>query len=861
MFRRLLLTICVALAGAALADIPPDPVTTTIPSYVLPATAAADGNLSEWAGVPAYGPATFRWMNKNETITPSDDFAPTLRVGMKPGSPDLYFLILVKDQQLFTEDARGWLAGDMLEFFIDFGREARDKDTPGWQRDENKWHTPPTMGQFGLQARTLQGPQRLLTATNAGKWTYDYVGVPVQGGGVAYEIRLDGASVMKDQQITAWPSYIGLNLGLSDWDYVLPLSTAGWNNQHGDFRMFGVGMDHAYPHHYGMVSLQPVTPPVTERSSVWDIVPKSLPERFGANPKTDDLRKGLTTLSSSELADLVYWAGCQGAVFDAKLVKALLANPDARVRDNTLTVLFWTDQGAETAKAALGVADTRPVAEETPDVLTVANMLHEMYGFGDKARLLAMVGHDDVTVAVSAARALARFGTAADVAPLDAAVSHAIDARVAHMAEQTAARVFLTAALDTLKSRTEPITLPHFTPVRTLEKANTDLERFMPLDGNNVYNAAGLLRKWPKEGPRECWRTLVGQGKSAVSVAEGRAYTMAISGDKQYAICLDARTGETKWRHVLGPRPGRDFGPTASPVVATDRVIFVPGPCGGKDTVPQCLSVVDGHELWRGDTAHPAAEFTTPLVFDNTVFYGSSDSQAPVVAVALADGKFRWGAPSARGGANCASPCAQIIDNMAQIIIGVGNGDNGEYWGLDAQNGALLWRYPSSSYYGPISSPVAVGSRVFICDGMAPFSACLQMYVRDGKIHARQAYRSERYQRNMYNTVAVWKDAVFGFNSRDLECTNFDDGKLLWRLEGKDWSAEQTLVIADGLLLATTTGGDLVLGEASRTGFKETGRLTPNADLGYRQNPSIAAGRLYLRSDKMVICYDIVHKP
>ena len=52
-----ILTVCVAamiVAGsAALAAEPaPDPRTTVLPVYTLPAGAAADGKLAEWAGVP-----------------------------------------------------------------------------------------------------------------------------------------------------------------------------------------------------------------------------------------------------------------------------------------------------------------------------------------------------------------------------------------------------------------------------------------------------------------------------------------------------------------------------------------------------------------------------------------------------------------------------------------------------------------------------------------------------------------------------------------------------------------------------------------------------------------------------------------
>jgi hypothetical protein len=77
------------------------------------------------------------------------------------------------------------------------------------------------------------------------------------------------------------------------------------------------------------------------------------------------------------------------------------------------------------------------------------------------------------------------------------------------------------------------------------------------------------------------------------------------------------------------------------------------------------------------------------------------------------------------------------------------------------------------------------------------FSACLQMQAGGGKITHRELYRSTELQANMYNTVAIYQDAVFGFGGGAkagfLHCTNLDDGRLLWKEESRDWTKDQNL--------------------------------------------------------------------
>jgi hypothetical protein len=124
-----------------------------------------------------------------------------------------------------------------------------------------------------------------------------------------------------------------------------------------------------------------------------------------------------------------------------------------------------------------------------------------------------------------------------------------------------------------------------------------------------------------------------------------------------------------------------------------------------------------------------------------------------------------------------------------------------------------------------------------------------------------EVYVSYELQNNGYNTVAVYQDAVFGFGGNRtagfLHCTDLADGRLLWKDTGREWTKDQNLIIADGLLFALTKDGQLVMAEASRDGYRELGRMQINVELGRPQQPTIANGRMYIRGMDTVLCYRI----
>ena len=407
------------------------------------------------------------------------------------------------------------------------------------------------------------------------------------------------------------------------------------------------------------------------------------------------------------------------------------------------------------------------------------------------------------------------------------------------------------------------------------EARNTDLERFLPNNGNSVFNAAGLLRKWPSGGPKELWRVEIGWGKSAVVEAGGRAFTATETDHKQWAICLDPLTGETRWKRLLFPKENRHSvkGPVTSPVIDGDRIYFIPYAIYKGDLWEMRCPIVclksDGTQLWRADKTFWATEASVPLVVGDTL-YVSADNPERAILVALdkMTGKLHWAAhvksDSKRELGAPASLTYQLVGGIGQIIVATYG--TREILGVHAETGHIMWRYPYPApiKIGLVSTPVAVGTRLFVCAGEGPgknFSACLQMEAIDGKITFRELYRSTELQTNNYNTVAVYQDAVFGFGGRGeggfIHCTELADGRLLWKQIGDDWSKDQQLIIADGLLFALTKNEELVMAEASREGFLELGRVKLNMELGRPQHPTIANGRMYIRGNKSVACYQI----
>ena len=399
--------------------------------------------------------------------------------------------------------------------------------------------------------------------------------------------------------------------------------------------------------------------------------------------------------------------------------------------------------------------------------------------------------------------------------------------------------------------------------------------RFLPNNGNNVYPATGLFRQWPTNGPKELWRATIGEGKSAVVEAGGRAFTGTQVDGKQWALALDPATGKTLWKTELFDKENHHQvkGPVSSPVVDGDRVYFIPYKNNEGDIYDIrcpvfCLRTSDGDTNWSEGEKFVSTEGSTPLIVGNTLYISSSSRDCILVAVDKMTGNLLWKTPEPNDAGHRAvygagsSLTYQVVEGIPQIIISVFRNDN---MGVNPETGEIYWHWqlPTAMSSGMVSTPVAIGSRVFFSgfQGGSSQGVCLDMKVEDGKIVPSVRYQSTRLQCNAFHTVSVVDGAVYGFGAGAdhdaMQCTDAETGELIWEQADAEWNRRCNLTVADGLIFATTKNDELVLVEANKTAYKELGRLNPGIKLGIPQQPTIFNGRLYLRGNDTVVCYQV----
>jgi outer membrane protein assembly factor BamB len=98
---------------------------------------------------------------------------------------------------------------------------------------------------------------------------------------------------------------------------------------------------------------------------------------------------------------------------------------------------------------------------------------------------------------------------------------------------------------------------------------------------NGISRETGWLKGWPESGsPKVAWRAAVGKGHSAVSVANGRAFTMGWDGSHDTVFFFDAASGKPIWKQSYPCQTILQWpGPRATPTVH-DGVVYTLGQHG-----------------------------------------------------------------------------------------------------------------------------------------------------------------------------------------------------------------------------------------------------------------------------------------
>ena len=96
-------------------------------------------------------------------------------------------------------------------------------------------------------------------------------------------------------------------------------------------------------------------------------------------------------------------------------------------------------------------------------------------------------------------------------------------------------------------------------------------------DRTGVSTETGLLKEWPRDGPKLLWKaTDLGGGYSTPSVAGGRVFLMGSQGNEEFLHALDVKVGRLLWSTkvgAVGENTGPSYpGPRSTPTVDGERL-------------------------------------------------------------------------------------------------------------------------------------------------------------------------------------------------------------------------------------------------------------------------------------------------
>ena len=119
---------------------------------------------------------------------------------------------------------------------------------------------------------------------------------------------------------------------------------------------------------------------------------------------------------------------------------------------------------------------------------------------------------------------------------------------------------------------------------------------------------------------------------------------------------------------------------------------------------------------------------------------------------------------------------------------------------------------------------------------------------------------------NHHGGVILHDGALFGANGGNgggyLACLDFKTGEVLWNERDKRRVTKGSVAFADDRIYYRTEEGPIVLIEPSRKEYLERGRFTQpeRTDKPAWAHPVVANGKLYIRDQDTLFCYDVKQK-
>lgn len=411
-----------------------------------------------------------------------------------------------------------------------------------------------------------------------------------------------------------------------------------------------------------------------------------------------------------------------------------------------------------------------------------------------------------------------------------------------------------------------------------------DWPQFLGPHRNSISDQKGILRTWPANGPEVLWTANIGIGYGGPVVKDGKVYLLDRDdkvGDNMR--CFDLSTGKELWNFAYDA-PGSVMFPGSRSVPIVDgNHVYSCGPYGDV----YCIDINSHKPVWNknvwkdfgGDQIPMWAISQCPLVYGDLLILASQAPQAGVVAYEKLTGTVKWKTPSI-GQVGYVSPTIVKIDGKDQVVMisaSGRDGSKGKVVGIEPITGKIVWEYANWNCHIPVPGAVDAGDNKLLIVGGYELGATMIKVEKkaDGSYGTTELFTTEEFG-DQTKTPILYNGyfyAEYGTNNRrdGLVCMSMD-GKIMWKTKKDPDFNKGSMILADGLILATDGAKSLYLIEPDPSAFKPIASAPLLKEAGTSSDPmaskvggstqnwapiALADGKLLIRDQSRLLCVKV----
>jgi len=362
----------------------------------------------------------------------------------------------------------------------------------------------------------------------------------------------------------------------------------------------------------------------------------------------------------------------------------------------------------------------------------------------------------------------------------------------------------------------------------------------------------GLLKEWPADGPPLLWKVdNIGKGFSGVAVAGDTVYITGDVGDRLVLFAL-GMDGAPKWQANHGSSWTKNHpGSRATPTIDGGNLYLLSG-----TGLLGCFDARSGRPKWQRQMAEfgggvPNWGYAESVLILGELAIVTPGGQNCIVALNKKTGQSVWGSQGFSAGAQYGSCIAVAHQGVPMIIAGTAEG----IVGVDARNGRGLWSNPFSAHNtANCPTPAFSDGYVFWANGYGKGGICLKLDANRGQVVAREAWTTGDMVCH-HGGYILHEGHIYGNHSNGYACLELESGQVKWNERG---AGKGPLCFADGMLyLFGENGGQAGLATCSPEGMEMRGTFRVEGEGPSWAHPVVIGGRLYLRYDTNLYCFDV----